>query len=148
MNGNAELNRTGMVDSLSANEFAVEIDGARADGIFKISGLIPFKRDISHSPIKVIYESFQISKMVQRDPNLPFNVWLRETFNGTNEINPPKRDVAILALDEGVEIRRWTVKGAWISEVSYSDFDSGSGELVQETVTINYEKVDVSWFEG
>jgi hypothetical protein len=34
------------IDSLSANEFAVEIDGERVSGIFKISGFHSFKLDV------------------------------------------------------------------------------------------------------
>ena len=33
-------------------------------------------------------------------------------------------------IDDGEEIRRWTIKGAWISEIAYSDFDSASSALM------------------
>src|SRR5690606_12924135 len=133
------------IDSLSANEFAVEIEGTRATGIFRVSGLVTFKLDVKPSLTKVVRDPFKIVKMVQRDPNLPFNRWVRETVQATDDIVRPLRTLEIIALDDGVETRRWKIKGAWISEISYSDFDSGSSELVQETLVIHYEDVEERW---
>ncbi|HLU11447.1 MAG TPA: phage tail protein, partial [Oceanobacillus sp.] len=62
-----------------------------------------------------------------------------------DDIVRPLRTLEIIALDDGVETRRWKIKGAWISEISYSDFDSGSSELVQETLVIHYEDVEETW---
>ena len=133
------------IDSLSANEFAVELDGERINGIFRVAGFTPFKLDVKPSMTKVVREPFQITKMVQRDPNAAFNKWLRDTARSKDDIIRPTRTFALLAVDDGVETRRWTVKGAWISEVRYSDFNSASGELVEETLTIHYEAVEESW---
>lgn len=133
------------IDSLSANEFAVEIEGTRATGIFRVSGLVTFKLDVKPSLTKVVRDPFKIVKMVQRDPNLPFNRWVRETVQVKDDIVRPLRTLEIIALDDGVETRRWKIKGAWISEISYSDFDSGSSELVQETLVIHYEDVEETW---
>jgi hypothetical protein len=35
------------LDSLSANEFAVEIDGERVEGVFSVNNLIAFKLDVN-----------------------------------------------------------------------------------------------------
>lgn len=137
------------IDSLSANEFAVEVDGERVDGVFRISGLISFKLETkTTTALKHIKEPFKIVKMVQRDPNNPFNRWLRESVGAKADIMRPPRTLSIIAVDDGVEIRRWTVNGAWISEVGYSDFNTGSGELVEETLTIQWESIDESWPVG
>jgi hypothetical protein len=137
------------IDSLTANEFAVELDGERLSGIFRVTGLIPFKLDArTSSAPKPVREPFKISKMVQRDPNNPFNRWLRETTAAKADIARPTRTLAIIAVDGGVEIRRWTIKDAWISEVTYSDFDTGSGELVQEIVTIQWAEAEETWIGG
>jgi hypothetical protein len=133
------------IDSLSANEFAVELDGERAAGIFKVSGMTPFKLDVKPSLTKIVREPFKISKIVQRDPALPFNVWVRETLAARDDIVRPERAVAVIALDEGVETRRWIFTGAKIVQISYSDFNSGSGELIEETLTIMYEDCTESW---
>lgn len=133
------------LDSLTANEFALEIEGQRATGIFRIVGLKPFKLDIKPAQTKLIREPFQIHKMVQRDPNNPFNVWLRETDQSREDIARPTRQLAIVALDEGVETRRWVVKNAFITEVSYSDFNTASNELVEEVLTIMYESISEQW---
>jgi hypothetical protein len=133
------------VDSLSANEFAVEVDGARISGIFRILGLTPFKLDIKPSMKKLVREPFKITKMVQRDPESPFNRWLRDSVTSRDDIVRPTRKLAIIAIDDGVEIRRWTIQGAYISEVSYSDFNSSSNELIEETVTVYYDDVIESW---
>lgn len=136
-----------IVDSLSANEFAVELDGQRIKGIFKVSGLFGFKLDVKPSQTKQTFEPFKIVKMVQRDPNTPFNRWQYDTIAARDDIVRPLRNFDIIALDEGQETRRWRVKGAYISEIGYSDFDSGSGELVQETLLIRYDSLQEVWPE-
>ena len=133
------------IDSLSANEFAVLIDGEPVKGIFKVSGLLPFKLEVKPSLTKLVRDPFKLSKMVQRDPNLPFNKWVRETVEAKNDIVRPTRTIDILAIDDGEEIRRWTIKGAWISEIGYSDFDSASSSLIEETLTIHYDDVSETW---
>lgn len=134
------------VDSLCANEFAVEIDGQRADGIFRVSGLISFKLDTkTTSALKILKEPLKLVKMVQRDGNNVCNRWLRESVAAKDDIVRPKRSLAVLAIDDGMETRRWTVKGAWISEVSYSDFNSASFEMVEEALTIHYDEIEESW---
>ncbi len=133
------------IDSLSAHEFAIEIEGIRISGVFRVVGLTPFKLDIKPSMKKLIREPFKVTKMVQRDPETPFNRWLRDSVTARDDIVRPTRKMAIIAIDDGVEIRRWTIQGAYISEVSYSDFNSSSNELIEETVTIHYEDVIESW---
>lgn len=130
------------IDSLCANEFAVELDNQRISGIFRIIGLTPYKTDESGQAIK---QPFTITKMVQRDPNTPFNKWLRETMEQRGNPSRPLRTLAILAVDDGVETRRWVVKGAWIQEVSYSDFDSASFEMVEESFVIGYDDIEEKW---
>ena len=133
------------IDSLSANEFEVQIDGETVKGVFKVSGLLPFKLEVKPSLTKLVRDPFKLSKMVQRDPNLPFNRWVRETVESKNDIMRPTRMIDILAIDDGEEIRRWTIKDAWISEIGYSDFDSASSSLIEETLTIHYADVVETW---
>ena len=133
------------IDSLSANEFALEIEGELAAGIFRIAGLIPFKLDVKPALTKYVREPFKITKMVQRDPENPFNRWLRETSQSRADIVHPTRTIAVVALDDGVETRRWIVKGAWVSEIAYSDFNTSSSELVEQTLTIHYEEIEEQW---
>ena len=136
------------IDSLSANEFEVLLDGDRLQGVFRVSGLLPFKLDVKPSLTKLVREPFKLSKMVQRDPQLPFNRWLRDTVASRDDIVRPTRTLEIVAVDDGKETRRWTVKEAWISEISYSDFNSGSSDLIEETVTIHYDDIEEKWQTG
>lgn len=133
------------IDTLAANEFAVEIDGERVTGVFRVAELIAFKLDVKPSLTKYMQEPFKIVKMLQRDPHSPFNRWVRETIAARDDIAHPKRQLSIIAVDDGVETRRWIVKGAWISEIRYSDFNSGSAELVEETLLIRYDDIEVVW---
>jgi hypothetical protein len=134
------------VDSLSANEFAVELDGVRLEGIFKISGFIPFKLDVKPvNQLKQVQDAFKIVRMVRRDPAEPMNAWLRDTVSAGADIARPKRTLTIIAVDDGLEIRRWTLSDAWVSEIAYSEFDTGSSELVQETLTIRWDSVQETW---
>lgn len=133
------------IDSLTANEFAVEIEGERASGIFRVSGLTPFKLDVKPSLTKIVREPFKIAKMVQRDPENPFNRWLRDSNQSREDIVRPTRRLAIVALDEGIETRRWEVIGAYIVEVAYSEFNTGARDLVEEVLTVMYERIEEVW---
>lgn len=139
---------TGVIDSLSANEFAVEIDGERATGVFKVGKFVSFQLDVKPTQIKFERPPFTVSRMVQRDPALPFNRWIQDTVKAKDDIVRPKRTLTLIALDDGVEIRRWAVNGAWISAIQYSDFDSGSSTLVEETVTVQYDSIVETWWNA
>lgn len=133
------------IDSLSANEFEVRLNGEKIGGVFRLSDLVPFKLEVKPSLTKIVREPFKLCKMVQRDPQLPFNVWLRESIDAKDDLVRPTRTLEILAIDDGEEIRRWTVQGAWIAEVTYSDFNTASNELIEETVTIHYDDINETW---
>ncbi|MCC6891950.1 MAG: hypothetical protein IT321_03950 [Anaerolineae bacterium] len=136
------------IDSLSANEFRVEVDDVVVDGIFKVIGLAPFKLEVKQTAaLKAVKDPIQIVKMVRRDPTNPINQWLRETSAKDTDIMRPTRTLAVVAVDDGEEIRRWLVKEAWISGVSYSEFNSGVGELIEETLTIQWESIETIWPE-
>jgi len=134
------------VDSLVANEFEVELEGEILPGVFRVSGLVTFKLDgddehhasRTNSPII-------LSKMVQRDGNTAFNKWLRETVSAKSGQPRPRRTLAVVAIDDGVETRRWTISGAWIQQVRYSDFDSASSAMVEEIVTIHFDGLQEQW---
>lgn len=129
------------VDSLSANEFHVEIDDQLVSGIFGVSGL--HCRSVDLEGGKLVNRPVVVTKMVQHDAQLPFNAWIQETLDHpTTRII---RQFAIVATDEGLETRRWVLKDAWISDISYSDFDTGSGQLVEERLTIQHNGVEVIW---
>ncbi len=129
------------VDSLAANEFQVEIEAEIATGIFGVSGLCVRYVDVDAG--KLSFRPIVISKMVQQNPELPFNRWTRETLaNPTSKIT---RTIAIVAMDEGVETRRWVLSEAWISEIAFSDFDQGSRELVAEQLTIHHSGIQEIW---
>jgi hypothetical protein len=129
------------IDSLSANEFRVEVNGVAATGIFGVSGL--HIRCVDLSAGKLINQPVTVIKIVQKDPNLPFNQWTRETLaNPTSKIT---RELAVVAMDEGVETRRWIYKDAWISDITFSDFDAGSQVLIEERLTIQHGGVEEVW---
>jgi phage tail-like protein len=129
------------LDSLSANEFHVEIEGVTATGIFGVSGIV--SRSVDLSAGRLINAPLTITKMVQQDPELPFNQWTRETIaNPTTRVT---RQIAIVAMDEGQETRRWVFKDAWISDISFSDFDTSRDELVEERLVIQHHGVEEIW---
>jgi hypothetical protein len=83
--------------------------------------------------------------MVQRDGNNPMNKWLRETMNVRNGDENPQRELTIVAVDDGVVTRKWVAKNAWISRVTYSDFDNASYEMIAETFFIGYDDIEEEW---
>ncbi len=141
----SEVNSLIAVDSLVANEFAVEIEGEVMLGVFRVSGFTPFKLQIEADGSKSVATPFVIAKMVQRDGSNSFNQWLQETVANAETSTRPRRTLAIVAIDDGTETRRWTVNGAWITSVSYSDFDTSSSEMIEETVTIHYDSIEETW---
>jgi len=129
------------VDSLSANEFRVEINGSTATGIFGVSGL--HIRSVDLTAGRLVNSPLTITKMVQHDPNLPCNQWTRETLaTPTAKVT---RQLVVVALDEGVETRRWVFKDAWISDIAFSDFNASSDELIAERLTIQHGGAEEIW---
>lgn len=132
-----------LIDSLVANEFSVEIDGAPISGVFRVIGFTPYTLPVYESSgagsPKPETKTVMITKMVQRDPQTPFNQWLQEA---EKRGAASTRNVSIVTIDDGVETRRWTLKNCVITAVSYSDFDSASMEMVEERITLSYTEVD------
>ena len=135
-----------VVDSLSANEFHIEINGQVVTGVFAVSGLTPFSLQVDDNgkPVGIKYPPLVITKMVQQDPTLPFNAWVREAVQARGSVLPT-REIAVVAMDEGLETRRWIYGNAWISEVSFSDFDTALEYLVEEKITIRHGGVEERW---
>jgi hypothetical protein len=136
------MNNAVQVDSLIANEFEVQIGGESVGGVFGVRHLVTYATDAAGNRVM---PPFEVSKMVQRDGNAAFNKWLRETMSARNGGDKPRRDVTVLAVDDGVVTRKWTAKNAWITQVSYSDFDSGSFEMIAETIVISYDDMEEEW---
>jgi hypothetical protein len=131
------------MDSLSSNEFQVEINGEVVSGVFGVSGL--HIRCVDLATGRLVNQPLTITKMVQQDPDLSCNQWTRETLaSPTTRVT---REIAIVALDEGVETRRWVYTEAWISDITFSDFDSGSEILIEERLTIQHSGVEEIWPE-
>jgi hypothetical protein len=129
------------VDSLSSNEFKVEIDGQEISGVFAVRGLRSRSVDVAQA--RLVNQPLTLTKMVQSDPNLPCNQWTRETLSSpTARIT---RELAVVAMDEGVETRRWVYKDAWISDISFSDFDSGTNVLIEEQWLVQHSGVEEIW---
>jgi hypothetical protein len=134
-----------VVDSLTTNEFHLEINGQVVTGVFAVSGLAPFSLKVENGkPVGINYPPLVITKMVQQDPTLPFNAWVREAVQARGTVLPT-REISIVAKDEGVETRRWVYHNAWISEVTFSDFDTALDYLVEEKVTIQHGGVEEVW---
>lgn len=134
-----------LLDSLSANEFALEIDGQRAPGILAVQGLVSFSIDMASTQPKLEHPPLYIQKLVQRDPNLPFSKWIQETIAARTDIVRPQRTLVVVALDDGTETRRWTIRNAYITRIAYSDFDTGTSQLIHETLTLHHEGVEEVW---
>lgn len=133
------------VDSLVANEFHIEINDTVVNGIFGVRGLVTFQLDDNGTRVK---PPFEIVKMVQRDSSIAFNKWLRETIDNRDTGTRPTRSVAIVAVDDGVETRRWVAKDAYITAIRYSAYDSASFEMVEEIYTIHYSDIEEIWADS
>lgn len=132
-------------DSLTANEFAVELDGTAVDSVLRVAGLTSLNLSVAENAVAAITEPIEMTKLVERDPESAFNAWVKESVNAKESPTRPTRTLTVVAVDDDVRTLSWTFNGAWISRVGFSAFDSGSAELVEETLTIHYESVDVVW---
>lgn len=133
------------VDSLSSNEFVVEINGERVSGVFAVSGLSSYCLKLEDGkPVGLEYPPLLITKMVQQDATLAFNQWTRETV-AARGTRLPTRDVHIVAMDEGVETRRWVYHNCWISTIEFSDFDTALDFLIEEKITVQHGGVEEVW---
>ncbi len=130
------------VDSLVANEFSVEVDGNEVQGVFSVEGLTLFQLSDDGTRMN---PALKITKMVQRDASLPFNQWHKETMDSRDSDTRPTRTLAVVAIDDGVETRRWTLKDAYITSISYSNYDAGSSEMIEEQYTIAYNDIEETW---
>jgi hypothetical protein len=130
------------IDSLIANEYRVELNGETVNGVFRVSNLQTYATDGEGNRLK---PPFVVAKMVQRDGNLPMNQWLRDTMAARDSGEAVTRDLTILAVDDGVVTRRWIVRGARIINVAYSDFDSSTSIMVEESLTIAYDDIEEEW---
>ena len=49
-------------------------------------------------------------------------------------------DIRIIQIDEdGAELEKWTLKHAWIKEVTFGDLDYGSDELTEVVIKFRYD---------
>lgn len=134
-----------VTDSLSSNEFIVEINGERISGIFAVTGLSSYKlRMEDGKPVGMDFPPIVITKMVQQNPALTFNQWTRETV-AARGTRLPTRDISIVAMDEGIETRRWIYRKCWISAIEFSDFDTALDFLIEERITIEHGGVEEIW---
>jgi hypothetical protein len=134
------------MDSLSANEFAVYLEEMPLRGVLRVMEFKPFKLDVKPTTaLKALKDPFKLVRLVESDPASPVNKWLVESVNAQADFDRPRRDLTLVAVDEGVPTRQWLITGAWISEASYSSFDSSSREFVEETLTIQWEAIKFEW---
>lgn len=132
-------------DSLSANEFIIEIAGERVTGVFAVTGVSSYMLKMQDGkPVGMDFPPITITKMVQQNANLPFNQWTRETV-AAHGTRLPTRDISIVAMDEGVETRRWVYRNCWISTIQFSDFDTALDFLIEEKITIQHGGVEEVW---
>lgn len=133
------------VDSLSSNEFVLEISNERVSGVFSVTGLSSYALKLEDGkPVGMEYPPLVVTKMVQQDAALVFNEWTRETV-AARGTRLPTRDLSVVAMDEGVETRRWVYRNCWISNIDFSDFDTGLEFLIEEKITIQHGGVEEVW---
>ena len=74
--------------------------------------------------------------------------WLTQaTSTKRGEIGNPgdyKRDVEIRELDHvGNTMRTWLLKGAWVKQISWGDYEGESSEHMVETLTLSVDDVEL-----
>ena len=72
----------------------------------------------------------------------PFWKWITDIRNdGT--ANTHRKDGSVIVYDfKGEEVSRWNFFGSWPSKISQDGVDSNKGELLHETITLQYDKLE------
>lgn len=142
-------------------KFRVEIDGFHAADFSKVDGLELEIEKVEHyeggalvpnkSPGLVKFSPLVLERGVTTD--VDFFDWVTSVValsaagvgaTNTGLIDPLyKRNLDVVQLDrDGVEIKRWTVYGAWPNKYKAGDWGGDQNEVVVESMTLEYDYFD------
>jgi phage tail-like protein len=139
-------------DSLTAHNFAIQIDGIRCAWFSKISGLGKSVKVISHtqnnpqgrpkvSKSPGTSEGGEVTLSRGSDQTADFKQWVQEGVDGNMAV--ARKNISVIYMDYmGNPIKRFNLINAWACDHTYGELEAGSGSPLNEDVKITYEDIE------
>lgn len=144
------------VESYRTHGFVIEIEGTRCP-ITKVTGLneghsetieqmeggSTIVRKIASGVTK--FDTLVIERNVDGSANDGFfKDWFNEMFqlNGPRLGSSRRRNGAIIKLENGQEVFRFTFYEAWVKSSKFSDLEAGSNNLFKQTVELEHNGIE------
>jgi len=143
-------------ESYRTHGFLVEIEGTQCP-VTKVTGLNEGMTEVIEQPDGGSPTVHKISSgVVKFDPMIwernmdggPFDAFFKEWFsemfqlNGTSGGSSVRRNCAVSKQENGVEVCRFAVYGAWVKSSKFSDLEAGSSGLFKQTIEIEHEGLE------
>jgi phage tail-like protein len=145
----AELTFT---ESYRTHGFAVEIEGTQCP-VTKVTGLSegttdtieqpdggsPVVRKIASGVVK--FDTLTIERNVDGSAfDEFFKLWFSDMFqlNGASMSSAVRRNGAIIKLENGTEVLRFTFTEGWVKSSKFADLEAGSANLFKQTIEIEH----------
>ena len=136
--------------------FRLEMDGTPQKGILQIVEFTPYKsglRGMANDEAMAVQRvftryvtpPFKIIRTADYDEASRLNRWVEDSLRARNAGADPAskaRNLDIILLKGTEEKLTFHVKGAWISEISYSDLDRAAAGKLKETLIIESSSID------
>jgi phage tail-like protein len=138
------------IDPYKNFRFVVDIDGNRAGGFTRVSGLAAEAEMIEYRqgadgltstrklPGRVEYSNVTLRRGLTADRFLWD--WWKTIVTGSVQ----RRTVGIILLDDdGNEVLRWFLNEAWIAKIEVSDLDAEGNEVAIESIELAHEGLEL-----
>lgn len=143
-------------ESYRTHGFRVEI-GGRQVPVTKVTGLNEGATETIEQPDGgsatvhkiasgvVKFDPLVIERNVDGSQNdTYFKDWFKEMFNlnGPSGGSSVRRNGAVIKLEDGVEVLRFSFYGAWVKSSKFSDLEAGSSGLFKQTLELEHEGLE------
>lgn len=146
----------GFTEAYRTDEFVVEIEGVESPGVTKVGGLSEGEVEVIEQPDGgsnvvhkissgiIKYDDLTLERNVdgtQADED--FREWFTEMFelDGTGTGSQLRRNGSVVKKQFGEEVMRFAFEGAWIKSSKFTDLDTGSSDLMKQTLVLAVERM-------
>ncbi|MCF2127486.1 phage tail protein [Streptomyces sp. NPDC005047] len=141
-------------DSLTANNFGLQIDGVMVEYLAEVSGLSQ-EQDVIKYPqnnsatgkaetavLPGNKKDGQCTVVRGMTQSSSFNQWINDSMNG--RMSTARKNASIILMDyEDNPVKRYNLRNAWCSKIDASTVKAGDTSALTETVTIVFEELVV-----
>ncbi|WP_217146373.1 phage tail protein [Streptomyces sp. AC627_RSS907] len=141
-------------DSLTGNNFGLQIDGVMVEYLAEVSGLTIEQEVIRHVQNNSATGKLEVAVMPgnKKDgqctvvrgmtQSASFTQWINDSING--RMASARKNASIILMDaEDTPVKRYNLRNAWCSKIDASSLKAGDTSALTETVTIVFEEVEV-----